>query len=105
MKTGAQNKKKDKTQLTTKQQQQAEPMQETKARSNPQTTRANKRPTTQMGGMCKKSKAQRTQPVYMITYDDGEMIAQMVEDGLYEDFDHAAHHRDRIEEKFVDMCY
>jgi hypothetical protein len=31
------------------------------------------------------------------------MIARMVQDCLSEDFDHAAHHRDRIEEKLVDM--
>jgi hypothetical protein len=31
------------------------------------------------------------------------MIAQMVQDCLSEDFDHSAHHRDRIEEKLVDM--
>jgi hypothetical protein len=103
MKTGTQNGKKDKTQSTIEQQQQAEPTQETEARSNPQTTGENKRPTTQMGGACKKSKAQRTPPEYTIMDDDGEMIAQMVQDCLSEDFDHAAHHRDRIEEKLVDM--
>jgi hypothetical protein len=31
------------------------------------------------------------------------MIAQMVQDCLSEDFDHAAHHRDRIEEELEDM--
>jgi hypothetical protein len=31
------------------------------------------------------------------------MIAQMVQDCLAEDFDHAAHHRDRIQEEMEDM--
>jgi hypothetical protein len=78
-------------------------MQETKARSNQQIAGENKRPSTQMGGARKKSKAQRTPPEYTITDDDGEMIAQMVQDYLSEDFDHTAHHRDRIEKKLVDM--
>jgi hypothetical protein len=42
----------------------------------------------QPGGMRKKSKAQRTPLEYTITDDDGEMIAQMVQDCLSEDFDH-----------------
>jgi hypothetical protein len=51
----------------------------------------------QTGGARKKSKAQRTLPDYMITDDNGEMIARMVQDFLYEDFNHVAHHRDRIQ--------
>jgi hypothetical protein len=102
-KTGTQNGKKDKTQLAKEQQQQVEPTQETEARPNPQEAGENKRPATQIGGTHKKSKAQRTPPEYTITDDDGEMIARMVQDCLSEDFDHVAHHRDRIEEKLVDM--
>jgi hypothetical protein len=49
------------------------------------------------------NKAQRTPPEYTITDDDGEMIARMVQDCLSEDFDHAAHHRDRIQEELEDM--
>jgi hypothetical protein len=48
-------------------------------------------------------KAQRTPLEYMITYDNGEMIARMVQDCLAEDFDHAAHHRDRIQQELADM--
>ena len=39
----------------------------------------------------------------MITNDDEEMIARMVKDWIFEDFNHVAHHRDRIEHKLVDM--
>jgi hypothetical protein len=53
--------------------------------------------------MCKKSKAQRTPPKYTIMDDDGEMIDQMVQDCLAEDFDNVAHHKDRIQEELVDM--
>jgi hypothetical protein len=35
--------------------------------------------------------------------DDGEMIARMVQDCLSEDFDHAARHRDKIQEELADM--
>jgi hypothetical protein len=73
-------------------------MQETEARSNPQTTGENKRPAMQMGGACKKSKVQRTSPKYMIMDDDGEMISQIVQDCLSKDFVQSSHHRDRIEE-------
>ena len=46
MKTGTQNRKKDKTQSAMEQQQQVELAQETEARSKPQKIGANKRPTT-----------------------------------------------------------
>jgi hypothetical protein len=35
--------------------------------------------------------------------DDGKMIARMVHDCLSEDFDHAVHDRDRIEEELENM--
>jgi hypothetical protein len=63
----------------------------------------NKRPTTQMGGERKKMKVQRTPPGYTIMEDGGKMIAQMVQDFIAEDFDNVAHHRDKIQEKMVDM--
>jgi hypothetical protein len=105
MKTGTQNGKKDKMQSAKEQQQQAEPTQETTTSPNPQEPGENKRPTTQTGGMHKKIKAQRTPPEYTIMDDDGEMIARMVQDFLSEDFDHVAHHRDRIQEELVDMWH
>ena len=37
--------------------------------------------------------------------DDGEMIAQMVQDCLDEDFDNAVHHRDRIQEELAYIRY
>jgi hypothetical protein len=33
--------------------------------------------------------------------DDGEMIAIMVEDFLEEDFDHATHHRDKLQKEMA----
>jgi hypothetical protein len=49
-------------------------------------------------------KAQRTPLEYTIsTDDDGEIIAQMVQDCLAEDFDHVAHHKDRIQEELANM--
>jgi hypothetical protein len=48
-------------------------------------------------------KAQRTLPEYMITNDDGEMIARMVSYCLAEEFDNVAHHRDRIQEELEDI--
>ena len=38
----------------------------------------------------------------MIMDDDGEMIAQMVQDCLAEDFDNVVHNRDRIQKDLVD---
>jgi hypothetical protein len=35
--------------------------------------------------------------------DDGEMIARMVQDCLAEDFDHAAHHRDKLQKELAEM--
>jgi hypothetical protein len=48
-------------------------------------------------------KLQRTLPEYTIMNDDGEMIARMVQDCIDEDFDHVAHHRNRIQEELIDM--
>jgi hypothetical protein len=48
-------------------------------------------------------KAQRKPPEYTITYDDGEMIARMVQDCLSKDFDNATNHRDRIQEDLIDI--
>jgi hypothetical protein len=33
--------------------------------------------------------------------DDGEMIIRMVQDFLAEDFDHATHHRDKIQKELA----
>jgi hypothetical protein len=35
--------------------------------------------------------------------DDGEMIARMVQDCLAEDFDHATHHRDKLQKELAEM--
>jgi hypothetical protein len=39
----------------------------------------------------------------MITEDDAEMIAQMVQDRTSEDFENVVHHRDKIQEDLADM--
>jgi hypothetical protein len=39
----------------------------------------------------------------MITEDDGEMIARMVQDFLVEDFDHTTHHRDKLQKEMEEM--
>jgi len=39
----------------------------------------------------------------MIIEDDGEMIARMVQDCLAEDFDHPAHHRDKLQKELAEM--
>jgi hypothetical protein len=62
-----------------------------------------KRPTVQEAGARKKSKAQRPPLEYLITEDDGEMIARMVQDFLAEDFDHAAHHKDKLHKELTEM--
>jgi hypothetical protein len=46
-------------------------------------------------------KAQRPPPNYTIMEDDGEMIARMVQDFLARDFDHAAHHRDKLQKELT----
>ena len=102
-KTGVQIGKKTNTQKPQVQQKQAEAAQGTAPSPNSKKPGGNKRPTMQIVGARKKSKAQRTPPDYTITYDDGEMIAQMVHDSLSKDFDHVAHHRNRIEEQLEDM--
>jgi len=35
--------------------------------------------------------------------DDGEMIAKMVQDCLAENFDHATHHRDKLQKELVEI--
>jgi hypothetical protein len=35
--------------------------------------------------------------------DDGEMISIMAQDYLIEDFDHAAHHRDKLQKEPIEM--
>jgi hypothetical protein len=39
----------------------------------------------------------------MITEDDGEMIARMIQDCLVEDFDHVVHHRDKLQKELAEM--
>jgi hypothetical protein len=68
-------------------------MKETVTSTNPQEPWGNKTTTMQTEDTPKKMKAHRTPPEYTITDDDGEMISQMVQDYLAEDFDHAAHHK------------
>jgi hypothetical protein len=53
--------------------------------------------------MRKKSKEQQTSLNYMITENDREMIARMVQDCLAEDFDHATHHRDNMQKELAEM--
>jgi hypothetical protein len=40
---------------------------------------------------------------YTIMEDDGEMIARMVQDFLTEEFDHAAHHMDKLQKELAEM--
>jgi hypothetical protein len=87
-------------QWTTKQ---AKGAQETTPNPITQEPGGNKRPTAQEGGACKKSKAQQASPNYTIMEDDGEMITRMVQDFLAEDFDHAAHHRDKLQKEMIEM--
>jgi hypothetical protein len=61
-----------------------------------QDLRGNKRPYEQAASAHKKSKEQQASPDLTIIEDDGEMIARMVHDCLAKDFDHAAHHRDKL---------
>jgi hypothetical protein len=39
----------------------------------------------------------------MIMEDDGEMITIMVQDFLAEYFDHASHHRDKLQKEMTEM--
>jgi hypothetical protein len=39
----------------------------------------------------------------MIIEDNGEMITRMVQDFLAEGFDHAAHHRDKMQKEMAEM--
>jgi hypothetical protein len=48
-------------------------------------------------------KAQQPPPNYTIMKDDGEMIAKMVQDHLTKDFDHATHHRDKLQKELKEM--
>jgi hypothetical protein len=101
-KSGTHKGKKNNTQLTNEQHKQDEGVQETASNPNTQEPRGTKRLATQ-GGMRKKSKAQRASPDFMIMEEDGEMIARMVQDCLAEDFDHGAHHRDKMQKELVEM--
>jgi hypothetical protein len=49
-----------------------------------------------MGGARKKEKAHKTCPEYTITEDDADMVAQMVQDRIVDDFDNGGRQRDRI---------
>jgi hypothetical protein len=46
---------------------------------------------------------QQASPDYTIMEEDGEMIAKMVQDFLVEDFDHATHHRDKLQKELTEM--
>jgi hypothetical protein len=72
-------------------------VQETAPNPNTQELGGNKRPTAQAGGTCQISKAQWAFPECTIMEDDEEMITIKVQDFLAEDFDHATHHRDKLQ--------
>jgi hypothetical protein len=88
---------------TNEQPKQAKGVQETAPNPNTQEPGGTKRPVVQAAGVHKKSKVQRASPDYTITEDDGEMIARMVQDCLAEDFDHATHHRDKLQKELAEM--
>jgi hypothetical protein len=48
-------------------------------------------------------KAQRPPLDYKIMKDDGEMISIMVQECLANDFDHVAHHRDKLQKELIVM--
>ena len=48
-------------------------------------------------------KAHRAPPKYMITEEDGDMITIIVQDYIVEDFDHATHHKDKLQKELVEM--
>jgi hypothetical protein len=75
---------------------------ETTSSATPKELGQTKRPTTQMGGARKNIKEHKTHPEYMITEDDANMVAQVVQDLIFEDFENAACQRDIIEE---DLAY
>jgi hypothetical protein len=91
------------TQPAKEKQKQVEAAQETAASPNSQEIGGSKRPATQTRGSHKKMKAQRLPPEYTITNEYAEMIARMVQDCLSENFDHAAHHRDKLQKEFAEM--
>jgi hypothetical protein len=78
-------------------------MQETTPNPIAQDLGGNKRLAEQAAGAHKKSKAQRVSPNLMITEDDGEMIARMVQDCPAKDFNHAAHHRDNLQKELAEL--
>jgi hypothetical protein len=101
-KKGTQAGKKNNTHAPQVQEKQIETAQGTTSSVTQQEKGQTKRPVIQMGGARKKSKAHRTPPEYTITEDDADMVAQMVQDRIVEEFDNAQHQRDRIEE---DLAY
>jgi hypothetical protein len=56
-----------------------------------------------MGGAHKKVKAHQTPPEYTITEDDVDMVAQMIQDRIVEDFNNVALQRDKIDEEMEHM--
>jgi hypothetical protein len=51
----------------------------------------------------KKEKEHKTPPKYMITEDDENMVAQMIQDPTVEDFKNVVCQRDIIEEEMAHM--
>jgi hypothetical protein len=102
-KKGTQVGKKNNTQAPQVQEKQTETTQGTTSSATQQEQGQTKRPVIQMGGACKKAKAHRMPPEYMITEDDADMVAQMVQDRTVEDFDNVECQRDRIEEEMAYM--
>jgi hypothetical protein len=76
--TRTQKGKGETTYLTNEQLKQLKEARETTPNPITQEPRGNKRPISQEGGMCNKSKVKQASPDYMIMEDDGEMIAIMV---------------------------
>jgi hypothetical protein len=56
-----------------------------------------------MGGACKETKAHRTPLEYTIMEDDAKMVAQVVQNCTFEDFENVLHQRDKIEEEMAYM--
>jgi hypothetical protein len=56
-----------------------------------------------MRGAHKKPKAHKTPPEYTIMEYDADMVAQVIQDRIFEDFENVVCQRDRIEEELAYM--
>jgi hypothetical protein len=100
---GTQTGKKDTTQAPQEQEKEVEIEEGTKSSATQQEQGQTKRFIIHTWGVRKKAKAHKMPPEYTITKEYVDLMVEMVQDQIAEEFEEAQHQRDRIQDELANM--